>query len=120
MSHVSTVRTEVKSEALLKAAVEMIPGATYLGAGSHSAYYGSISGVGVKLPEWRYPAVFDLATGTAKFDNYGGHWGPQEQFDRLLQKYGIAHAIAWAKAAGKQFQVLPASADGTEYVSIEV
>jgi len=28
----------------------------------------------VKLPDWKYPVVFDTNSGEAKFDNYGGRW----------------------------------------------
>jgi hypothetical protein len=38
-------------------------------------FSGSAIGLAVRLPGWRYPVVFDLATGEARYDNYGGRWG---------------------------------------------
>ena len=36
--------------------------------------------------------VVDTATGSAKYDNYGGRWGAQKEFDAFLQAYAVEKA----------------------------
>jgi hypothetical protein len=54
----------------------------------------------VKIPGWRYPAVFDTQTGQARFDNYGGRWGEQSQLDRFLQAYAVEKTKLEARKKG--------------------
>jgi hypothetical protein len=42
--------------------------------GTHRLFSGHVSGLGVQLPDWRYPVVCNLSSGELKFDNYNGHW----------------------------------------------
>ena len=41
------------------------------------------------LPGWRYRVAVNLKAGTAAFDNYGGHWGKQEDLDKFVQEYTL-------------------------------
>ena len=34
-------------------------------------------------------AVFDTATGQARYDNYSGRWGDQQHLDAFLQAYAV-------------------------------
>jgi hypothetical protein len=34
----------------------------------------SVTGLAIELPGWNYPVVCDLASGSLKYDNYGGAW----------------------------------------------
>lgn len=88
MSHVVQVQTQVKDAAAVRAGCkrlqldEPVQGETKL-------FSETVSGLAVRLRDWRYPVVFNLATGESKFDNYGGHWGKQERLDEFLQAYAI-------------------------------
>ena len=68
--------------------------------GTVQLYSGEATGVIVKLPEWRYPAVFDTSSGQARYDNYEGRWGKQEQLDRFLQAYAVEKASIEARRKG--------------------
>ena len=48
-----------------------------------------VTGRFVRLRQWRYPAVFDLAIGYLRYDNYNGVWGDSAQIDRLVQAYAV-------------------------------
>ena len=57
----------------------------------------------VQLPGWDYPAVFDTLTGHAHYDNFGGQWGDQAQFDRFLQAYAVEKTRLEARKKGYTF-----------------
>jgi len=44
--------------------------------GTAKLFSGQAAGVVVRLPGWQYPVVFDIATGDARYDDYGGKWKP--------------------------------------------
>lgn len=56
----------------------------------------------VKLNGWCYPIVCDLQSGEVHYDNYGGHWGQQEQLDQFLQGYAVETAKMTAEQQGYQ------------------
>ena len=89
MSHIVQIKTEVRDAVAVGAACQRLK----LEAptqGTAKLFSSSATGVIVKLPGWRYPAVFDTQSGQARYDNYGGRWGEQVQFDRFLQGYAVA------------------------------
>ena len=63
-------------------------------------FSGSVSGLAVQLPGWKYPAVFQLGSGQVQCDNYGGAWGEQRQLDRFLQTYAVELAKIEARRRG--------------------
>ena len=58
------------------------------------------SGLGVQLPEWRYPVVCQLDTGQLRYDNYHQRWGKQAELDRFLQRYATEKALLEARRQG--------------------
>jgi hypothetical protein len=76
-----------------------------------------VEGLAVKLPGWTYDVVFDLATGTATYDNFNGHWGKAEHLESLLQAYALEATIAAAQAEGLEF-TLGLTAKGEPVVRI--
>ena len=50
--------------------------------GRAQLFSGEATGLIVKLRDWKYPVVFDTTTGEAKYDNYNGRWGKQQQLDQ--------------------------------------
>lgn len=99
MSHIVEIKTQVTDAAAITAACMrlQLPLPTH---GSAKLFTSQATGVIVALPNWRYPVVFNTTTGEAKFDNYGGRWGDQAQFDCLLQMYAVEKAKSEARKRG--------------------
>ena len=91
MSHIVEIQTEVRDPVAVQSACSRLklPAAVL---GSHRLFQGSVVGLGVQLPDWRYPVVCDLASGQLRYDNFGGRWGEQSQLDRFLQSYAVERA----------------------------
>ena len=99
MSHVVQIKTEVRDAIAVGAACHRLK----LEAptqGTAKLFSSSATGVIVKFPGWRYPAVFDTQSGQARYDNYGGRWGEQVQLDRFLQGYAVEKAKLEARKKG--------------------
>jgi len=99
MSHVVVVRTLVRDPVALAATCARL-GLEQPVQGKAQLFAGEAEGLIVQLPGWQYPAVFNAATGEAKFDTYEGHWGDQKELDRLLQAYAVEKAKIEARKAG--------------------
>ncbi len=76
MSHIVTIRTEVRDVTAIRAACKRL-GLAEPVQGSAKLFSGEASGLIVQLPDWQYPMVADLATGQLKYDNFGGRWKAQ-------------------------------------------
>ena len=99
MSHIVEIKTEVRDETAISAACNRLK----LEAptqGTAKLFSDSANGIIVKLPGWRYPAVFDTQSGQARFDNYEGRWGEQHQLDRFLQGYAVEKTKIEARKKG--------------------
>jgi len=99
MSHVVQIKTEVRDPAAVTAACRRLHLPEPV-MESVQLFSESATGLAVRLPDWRYPVVFDTTTAKAKFDNFGGHWGAQQQLDRFLQAYAVEKAKLEARKQG--------------------
>jgi hypothetical protein len=99
MSHIVQVQTQIRDAAAAQAACRRL-GLPEPVQGTHQLFSGSATGLAVRLPEWNYPVVCDLATGEAKYDNYNGRWGDQQQLDRFIQAYAVEKARIEARRKG--------------------
>lgn len=99
MSHIVEIKTEVRDTNAVAAACQRL-GLRPPTEGTAKLFSGEASGVIVQLPDWKYPVVFDTATGEAKYDNYGGAWGKQTHLDRFLQVYAVERAKIEARRKG--------------------
>jgi len=118
LSHIVTVKTEVRDHAAVAAACHRLalPEPTM---GTAQLYSGQATGLLVRLPEWLYPVVIDTATGNVRYDNYGGAWGDEQHLHRLLQAYAVERARSEARK--KNYAATEQSlADGSILVEIEV
>ncbi len=118
MSHIVTIKTEVRDPAAVAAACLRL-GLPEPAHGTARLFEGEATGLLVKLPGWLYPAVLDTATGRVLFDNYNGSWGRQEHLDRLLQGYAIEKARIEARKRGHSVIEQPLS-DGSVKLTITV
>lgn len=101
MSHVVTIQTQVKDAAAVRAACQRL-GLPAPVQGTTRLFSGEVTGLAVQLQDWVYPVVADLASGTLKFDDFGGRWGDQRHLDRFLQAYACERAKAEARRRGHQ------------------
>ena len=100
MSHIATVKTEVKSLHGLSAACRRLKLASPKN-GTHRLFAGqTATGYAVKLPGWRYPVVFDLTTKQVHYDSFNGHWGDEKELDKLKQAYAVEVAKEHARKQG--------------------
>ena len=88
MSHIVTIKTQIRDAAALAAAC----GRLGLGPpeqGTAQLFSSQATGQIVRLPGWSYPVVIDTQAGQVQFDNYNGAWGQQSELDKLLQAYAV-------------------------------
>jgi hypothetical protein len=88
MSHIVQIRTEVRDVNAVQAACQRLhlPPAKF---GTFQLFSSTETGLGIELPQWRYPVVADTETGQLRYDNFGGRWGSQEFLDQFLQGYAV-------------------------------
>ena len=101
MSHIVTIKTEVRDHAAVSAAcrrLELPPPVV----GTAQLFSGQVSGLIVRLPDWVYPVVVDTTSGQLHYDNYNGAWGDQARLDRFLQAYAVEKARIEARKKGHQ------------------
>jgi hypothetical protein len=118
MSHIVTIATEVRDEAAVQSACRRLSLEPPV-RGSHDLYLDTAHGLAVRLPGWRYPAVFDTAAGQVRFDNFHGIWGEQVHLDRFLQAYAVEKATLEARRKGHAVRER-ALADGSIQLTVIV
>ena len=99
MSHVVEVKAEVRDAAAVTAACQRLRLPQPV-QGTHRLFSGEVAGLGVQLPDWRYPAVCQLETGEIRYDTYGGRWGEQKHLDAFLQSCAVEKAKIEARRRG--------------------
>jgi hypothetical protein len=118
VSHIVTLKAEVRDRAAAAAACRRLslPEPAH---GTAMLYSGRATGLLVRLPDWLYPVVVDTASGTVRYDNYGGCWGDESHLHRFLQAYVVERARIEARK--KSYAATEQSlADGSIVVEIEV
>ena len=118
MSHIVTVKTEIRDAAAVRAACQRL-GLPQPVQGTIRLFSREATGLAVQLPDWQYPVVADLATGQIHYDNFGGRWGDQKHFDHFLQAYACEKAKAEARRRGHSVTET-ALADGSIKLTIQV
>jgi hypothetical protein len=118
MSHIVTIKTEIRDPAALLAACSRL-GLPAPVRGRARLFSGEAEGLIVQLPGWQFPIVVDTAAEETHYDNYGGAWGAQRELDRLLQAYAVEKARIEARKAGHTVteQALP---DGSIRLTIRM
>ena len=118
MSHIITIKTEVRDANALRAACGRL-GLDEPVWRKAQLFREEVEGHCVLLPDWLYPVVCDTRVGDVKFDNFGGRWGEQVELDRLMQSYAVERATLEARRRGHSVleQQLP---DGAIKLTVEV
>ena len=99
MSHIVSVKTEVRDAAAVRAACRRLDLAEPV-QGEVQLFSGTACGLCVQLPDWQYPICCDVSTGQIKFDNFQGRWGDQKHLERLLQAYAAEKCRIEARKRG--------------------
>ena len=118
MSHIVQVATEVRDPVAIEAATDRLKLLKPI-HGSFEMFTGQTKGWGVRLPRWRFPVVFDVESGQARFDNFEGHWGDPAELDRFLQCYAVEKAKIEARRAGHAVTEQPL-ADGSIKLTVQI
>jgi len=99
LSHIVQIQTQVRDAAAVQAACRRL-GLPAPEQGTVKLFSGEATGLAVKLPDWQYPVVAELSTGTLKFDNFEGRWGDQKELDLFMQAYAVEKARIEARRRG--------------------
>src|SRR5450755_3532640 len=99
MSHIVTIQTQVRDPDALAAACRRLS-LTEPKQETVPLFSGQVTGLAVRLPNWQYPVVVDIAAGALHYDNFEGNWGEQKELDRLLQMYAVEKAKLEARRKG--------------------
>lgn len=118
LSHIVTIKTEVRDAAAISAACTRL-GLAQPEFGTRRLFSASAAGFAVQLPDWRYPVVFDTATARVHFDNYHGAWGSQCELDRFLQAYAVEKTKLEARRRGHTVTEQPL-ADGSIKLCVQL
>ena len=99
MSHIVSVRTQVRDPVAIRAACSRLKldEPTF---GEAQLFSGSKTGWIVRLVDWRYPVVCDVNIGNVEFDNFEGHWGDRARLDQFLQAYAVEKAKIESRKSG--------------------
>ena len=117
MSHIVTIRTEIRDPVALAAACRRL-GLAEPVQGKAKLFTSEAEGLIVNLPDWRYPVVIDTDARQIHYDNYGGQWGKRSELDRLLQAYAVEKSKLEARRAGFTATEMPL-ADGSIKLTIQ-
>jgi hypothetical protein len=118
VSHIVTIKTEVRDVAAIRAACQRL-GLPAPVQGKTKLFSGEVEGLAVQLPDWTYPVVCDTTSGHVRYDNFSGRWGDPRQLERFLQAYAVERAKIEARKKGHvcQEQTL---ADGSIKLTIQL
>lgn len=118
MSHIVLIQTEIRDPVAIRSACERLklPEPVF---GEVNLFSSTASGWAVRLPEWQYPIMADVNTGTLAYDNYNGRWGEQKQLDRFVQRYAVEKASLEARKAGHSVIEQPLD-DGSIKLTVSV
>ena len=118
MSHIVTIKTEVRDLAALAAACARL-GLKAPVHGTARLYAGEATGQIVELPGWQYPVVIDTEQRQISFDTYNGAWGDAKELDKLFQAYAVEKAKLEARKQGHSVTE-QALADGSIKLTVAV
>ena len=118
MSHIVSIRTQVRDPIAIRSACSRLHLAEPV-YGTAKLFASIKTGWVVVLPNWTYPVVCNVESGTVEFDNYQERWGKQAELDRFLQAYAIEKAKLEARKAGHSVRE-KALDDGSVRLTVQV
>ena len=100
MSHIVTIQTQVRDSIAVHEACRRLQWQPPL-QGTHRIFSRQVQGLAVFAPEWKFPIVCELSSGTIRYDNYQGHWGDPVHLDRFKQAYAVEKTKIEARRQGR-------------------
>ena len=118
MSHIVSIKTQVRDAVALAAACQRLNLAPPV-HGTAKLFASEATGQIVALPSWKFPVVCELSSGDVKYDNYNGRWGDQKELGLLIQGYAVEKSRIEARKQGHSVteQTL---ADGSIKLTVQV
>ena len=99
MSHLVRIETQVRDAAAVAAACRRLQLAAPT-VGTFAVHRKQVTGLAVRLTEWRYPLVCHVESGAYSYENAGGRWGDERALDQFLQAYAIEKTRLEASSSG--------------------
>jgi len=118
MSHIVTIRTEIRDTTALAAACARL-GLAPPRLETVTLFSGEATGHAIRLPGWRYPLVCQLESGQVRFDIFEGRWGDRAELARLTQSYAVERAKVEARKRGHTVTEQPLE-DGSIKLTIQL
>ena len=118
MSHIVQIQTEVRDASAVRAGCSRL-GLESPVQGEFKLFRQTLSGLGVRLHQWRYPVVCDLNSGQVAYDNFEGHWGDPKRLDEFMQAYAVERAKLEARKRGHSVTEKPLN-DGSIKLTVHV
>ena len=118
MSHIVSIATKVRDPVAIAAACQRLGLAAPVQE-TVKLFSDSVTGLAVRLPGWRFPVVFDLGAGAARYDDFGGRWGERKELNKLLQIYAAEKTKIEARKQGHSVTEQPL-ADGSIKLTIQL
>lgn len=118
MSHIVTIKTEVRDPTAIRLACGRLNLAEPV-HGTARLFSSEATGWLVPLPRWRYPLVCQTETGQLSYDNYQGAWGEPVELDRFVQAYSIEKTRLEARKQGYHVIEQPLQ-DGAVKLTLQV
>jgi len=118
VSHIVTIKTEVRDSVAVRAACNRLHLAEPV-QGTAQLFSATVTGLLVQLPDWRYPVVCQTETGQVQFDNVENRWGDHAHLDRFLQAYAVEKTRLEARKQGYDVIEQPL-ADGSIKITVQV
>ncbi|QDU01941.1 hypothetical protein V6x_16240 [Gimesia chilikensis] len=118
MSHIVQIQTEVRDTVAISAACERLKLPPPV-QGTFKLFSSQATGLGIELPQWRYPVVCDIASGTLQYDNFEGRWGDRSHLNQFLQSYAVEKTRIEARRKGHTVTE-QAQADGSIRLTVQV
>ncbi len=106
MSHIVEIQSKLQDPVAIAAACTRLNLPSPV-QGVATLFGGEATGLLVRLPEWQYPVVIDVANGNVRYDNFGGSWGEIRHLDQLLQMYAVEKTKIEAHKRGFQVSEQP-------------
>ena len=118
MSHIVSIRTEVRDPLAIRAACTRLRLADPV-LGTARLFSATVTGLLVHLPDWRYPVVCQMETGQVQYDNYENRWGDRVHLDHFLQAYAVEKTRLEARKQGYDVVEQPL-AEGSIKLTVQV
>ncbi|WP_417385373.1 DUF1257 domain-containing protein [Gimesia sp.] len=118
MSHIVQIQTEVRDPVAVAFACNRLRLPEPV-QDTFKLFSSEATGLGVELPEWRYPVVCDTSSGQLQYDNFEGRWGDRSLLDRFLQAYAVEKTRIEARRKGHTVTE-QALADGSIKLKVQV